>query len=349
MDARPILVLPPFLRPSRHQAILRQYHRQFIDSSDYMVQNLGPRQAREIAAPCRGSLAEPLWMTTGWTLLSSSAPFARDFLMSAPSAALTACLRTELRHDAAYALQARLLDILADTDGLKITRASPRFWTPHSGRHFMPSSIAALGIQKSDRDFLEGWSAKGNDNNTRTAQHKIQNMQRPVRRKIRSSPQRDPLGEAETVTQLKQYLSSRKVPTAVISQTLEKWSDTDILFKRHRTNSSSWSRHNFDRRPLPLDDDQTIRENNAAFSEQVLPLGFYIAPSSKLSRRTLHKLASCYRVPGTDNSVCILWSNTAGGISQCDTTCKNCTTLTKLQNRADSNASDASSSPGEST
>ena len=150
------------------------------------------------------------------------------------------------------------------------------------------------------------------------------------------------------MTQLKQYLSSRKVPTAVISQTLEKWSDTDILFKRHGTNSSSWSRHNFDRRPHLW---TTTRR-----SERIIPhspsrscsmVSFVLPhPSYHAKHFTSSAPAIGFQVPATR---CTHSGPTLLEASQCDTTCKNCTTLTKMQNRADSNASDASSSPGEST
>ena len=37
----------------------------------------------------------------------------------------------------------------------------PQFWTPHSGRTFLPSATAALGIDKSERDYLGGLVSTG--------------------------------------------------------------------------------------------------------------------------------------------------------------------------------------------
>ena len=51
---------------------------------------------------------------------------------------------------------------LAGQDVFSNTR--PRqHWTPHPGRCFMPSATAVLKYEKSERDFLGGWSARGSD------------------------------------------------------------------------------------------------------------------------------------------------------------------------------------------
>ena len=88
-------------------------------------------------------LSHPSWLLTGWTLLSTMALFARDFLLPSPSAALTSCLRTELSYDTVYALQGHLMLLIRDTNGQSLTSATPHFWTPHSSRNFFPFSTAA--------------------------------------------------------------------------------------------------------------------------------------------------------------------------------------------------------------
>ena len=52
------------------------------------------------------------------------------------------------------ALQSRIIAFLTLPD-------QRPFWTPHSGRHFMPSASAALGHSLSDREPLGGWGAEG--------------------------------------------------------------------------------------------------------------------------------------------------------------------------------------------
>ena len=75
--------------------------------------------------------------------------------------------------------------------------------------------------------------------------------------------------------------------------------------------------------------------------------GFYIAVSAKKGRRTLHKLGSCFMVPGIDYFRYSYVGPTQPASSRYDAICKSCTTLTKLQGRADSDESNSSSSTDE--
>ena len=123
-------------------------------------------------------------------------PFQRDCLLPAPSGAYDICLRTELRYALGYAIQNRLLASLADNEGAKALIAEATvFWTPHSGRSFLPSCTAALGFPKDERDYLGGWSLQGSDTNARTAKLRIWSMQRSVSNVIAQGPEGDRLGE----------------------------------------------------------------------------------------------------------------------------------------------------------
>ena len=122
----------------------------------------------------------PDWLKIGWDLLQSLAPFDRDCLMPAPSTHYVACKRQELRYDTAYALQSELLASLSLSGNPLFTKMITPFWTPHSGRAFFPSSAAALGIAKEERDFLGGWSAQGSDRYARVAQLRITKIQQRV-------------------------------------------------------------------------------------------------------------------------------------------------------------------------
>ena len=82
---------------------------------------------------------------------------------------------------------------------------------PHSGRTFMPSATAALGIEKGGRDFLGGWSAQGSDCYAGAAKRRISNTQKMV---INSLQQKfhDPLAEEETLEALEDFLVSISFP-----------------------------------------------------------------------------------------------------------------------------------------
>ena len=178
-----------------------------------------PVRARHLVVdPCCFS-AEPLWVTTGWQLLSAMAPFARDFLLPAPSAALTSCLRTELRYEVANSMQGRLLSLITNRSGFHLTRVASQFWTTHSLRNFLPSAAAALGFPKADglprRMVSKRQRRMCKDTPAQDPEHP---EGCPAR--IHSRLQPDKLGEAESFVQLEQYMVARKVKPTDIAQAL---------------------------------------------------------------------------------------------------------------------------------
>ena len=166
----------------------------------------------------------PDWFGSGWRLLSQLAPQDRDFLTG--SNARTARLqRWRCATTWGFAIQGRLLAQLSDStssSSILIPHPVVHFWTPHSSRTFMPSSSSALGFSKSDRDYLGGWAAENSDRCARVARLKIQTMQKAVSRSFSIPASEDPLGEAETLTQLEQYMSLNlpNVPEDVRSKCL---------------------------------------------------------------------------------------------------------------------------------
>ena len=118
-------------------------------------------------------IALPERLMQGWDLLTSIANFKRDYLLPSPSENFQGCIHKELRYDTAFAIQHRvLLTLTADGEQL-FAPHMPQFWTPHSGRTFLPSAAAALGCDKAERDFLGGWSAQGSDVYARVAKRRI--------------------------------------------------------------------------------------------------------------------------------------------------------------------------------
>ena len=104
-------------------------------------------------------LAEPTWIQPGFSLLQELAPFPRDHPLPSPASILTGAITAEMRYESGYGLQNRvLLHLQSDGEPLHIP-GTTQFWTLHSGRAFLPSATALVGFEKSDRDFLGGWSA----------------------------------------------------------------------------------------------------------------------------------------------------------------------------------------------
>ena len=97
------------------------------------------------------------WLITGWAVLSKEAPYVRDYLLPAPANNFRGFKRKELTYHTTFAVQSQIVS-LAAYRGLRIFRTqTPHYYTPHSGRNFMPTSTAVLGFSKSDRDMLGGW------------------------------------------------------------------------------------------------------------------------------------------------------------------------------------------------
>ena len=130
-------------------------------------------------------------------LLRDLAPFSRDYLIPAPEKNFVGCRPIELKYEIGYAVQNRIMALLSYKNIPLFPVPVTSFWTPHSGRSFLPSCCAALEFSKDDRDYLGGWSPQGSDRYARVSAMKITNLQRAVVRSIRQGPQNDALGERE--------------------------------------------------------------------------------------------------------------------------------------------------------
>ena len=103
------------------------------------------------------------WLSTGWTILRTEAPYVRDYLLPAPANNFRGLKRKELTYHTAFAVQSQIIS-LASYRGLRIFRTlTTHYYTPHSGRNFMPTSTAVLGFSRPDRDMLGGWAAEGSE------------------------------------------------------------------------------------------------------------------------------------------------------------------------------------------
>ena len=95
------------------------------------------------------------------------------------------------------------------------------FCTPQSPRSHMSTCCAALGIKKSERDVLGPWSTSGSDRYVRLDKMLVQKLQFLLSSVLCTKV--DPaglLGEAETLSEIEEYLKQRRVETALISQEL---------------------------------------------------------------------------------------------------------------------------------
>ena len=171
-------------------------------------------------------VATSTWLEEGWRVMRQIASFERDYLLPAPSKNFRGCRRMELKYDAGFALQNRIVSLLTLEGSARIPPQLTDFWTPHSGRSFMPSCCAALQFPLDQRNYLGGWSAEGSDRYARVAVLRIRSLQGAVIKSIQAGPEGDPLGEQETLSHLQQYGEDKKVqPDEMVSliRNLETW------------------------------------------------------------------------------------------------------------------------------
>ena len=138
------------------------------------------------------------WMATGWLLLQREAQFERDYLLPSPTGNYSSCKKQELKYAIGSAIQGRVLSLLKLNEETLFRFRVIHYWTPHSGRNFMPSATGALGFSRQDRDVLGGWSAEGSERYTRLARQRISSLQVAVTTSLQDKSKADPLFEEES-------------------------------------------------------------------------------------------------------------------------------------------------------
>ena len=170
------------------------------------------------------------WLSCGWRLLTTRADFQRDYLLPMPSGNLRGCVHRELRYDTAYALQRRVMEVLTTGQERVFGHGVGHYWTPHSGRNFLPSAAAALNIEKTDRDMLGGWAAQESDRYNRVAKVKIQMIQARVAATFADRITIDPLLETDALEDFSAYLRRQGMSEEIVAEYLRKLSTRNFAF-----------------------------------------------------------------------------------------------------------------------
>ena len=310
------------------------------------------------------------WLSTGWELLLKGAPDERDYPLPAPSNNYRGFKTKELKYATAFAVQTQIIS-LASYRGLKIFQGSTgHYYTPHSGRNFMPSGTAVLGFSQADRDILGGWSAEGSERYTRTAKYKIAQMQSAIAATFRN-PDADQLGEADDIDDLGDFLTTWEVPEQSILRTKKiLWSrtfsdlervislepstvdvelaageivlddiDEEAAVKKNLARQKQQSGNRERSELLGSDDKQTGAEIRSNLQE-----GYYISHSGKKSFRVLHFLGRCCMLPGVDYQSFTFGGTSFPDSSAYDTVCKWCAKSAELKDVPGSSGTNTSSS-----
>jgi len=132
-------------------------------------------------------LAHPDWLATGWRLWVRLAPHVRDYLLARPTVDLEGTLPVELSYtESAWLLRGLLAGLPRFGEALQgsVEPLIPLF-TQHSGRCWLASQAALLGVPEARLNYLGRWSPSTAKVYVRTAAEVIAGVQEEVAVRIR--------------------------------------------------------------------------------------------------------------------------------------------------------------------
>ncbi len=151
------------------------------------------------------------WFVTGLNICHRASPYHRDYWLCAPSPGECGTIHREVVHDEFCGRLRGLLAKLVIND-VELGMEVASFFTPHSGRNFLPSASAALGAGKDDIDRLGAWSVKGGAAYIRTVRSHTARLQGVVAQWARAARgKNDTLADQEALDALDQHLGRRGV------------------------------------------------------------------------------------------------------------------------------------------
>ena len=277
-----------------------------------------PVSSRLVVVDQEAYIRNRTWVKDGWHLLQLQPHFGRDYLLPAPSGNFTGVQLRELGYDTAFGVQSGILSYFFRGNRL-FNFAFPHFWSPHSGRNFLPTASSALGISTQEKNLLGGWSARGSEQYNRLAKYRIAQTQREVVNRIWDKDAQDPLSETDSLRELAEFfraqlidetemtrsirlLSSRRYVETQRPRTLI-WRRSVYSWKRlWKLMMISWNKAakrssmrnvkpGIRRRQGNL---ATIQRSIVQISEPLFNRVFYISISAKKKIRTVHRLGQCY-------------------------------------------------------
>ena len=311
------------------------------------------------------------WLALGLELLTEgSFDFERDFLLPLPDSALKGAARGRALYSDSAAFSQKLLGTLSHWDGTAVLpKDAARFWTEHSDRAGLDSWAAALGVQKSERDFLGRWSPEGStDSYVRTALRVVENIQLLAAHHARivymGGP--DMFGEEHLLRQLSSFLQERGWSSADADEVAERlrladyerrvppmqqargWSLTEPGANNHSVAvpepSGSAAEGPEDTAPLQ---EALAQAESARAAPDVEPWGFVVSVTRGGRHRKLHHIGSCKQVPGVDYKTFEVFGDVMPGNHQLDSLCGRCFGTTSLPDEIEDAESFDSSSEAE--
>ena len=188
----------------------------------------GPgRRAVEVPAYVArdASLAGEDWLGQGWQLFHSEAFRSdRDFFLPGPNKDWSGGTKKFLDVQSLNSYMRYVLSVVKkplrggrnakswmESGEVLISGELTNFWSGHSGRHWLPTHAANIGIPKEQRDYLGRWQAGAQESNAYilSAKQIVTSIQREVNKAICEG--HPGLTEGELIMELKTYAEKRGV------------------------------------------------------------------------------------------------------------------------------------------
>ena len=264
------------------------------------------------------------------------------------------------------AFSQKLLGSLADDNGTALLpRDAARFWTEHSDRAGLDSWAAALGVQKSERDFLGRWSPEGStDAYVRTTLRVVENVQLLAAHHARLAFNGGPdfFGEEHLLKKFSNFLVDRGWECAEAEKVARGMDCADYARPVPPTNfARGWSLAEPDCEkgwpeapPAPGGDQalepdllQALEDKEQEMAKPAVePWGFVVSITRGGRHRKLHHVGSCKQQPGVDYRDFQVYGDVMPPNSELDSLCGRCFGSTALpaEDLSEAESCDSSSS-----
>lgn len=131
----------------------------------------------------------------------------------------------QLAYSEAAGASVDVLSALVDYDGEKmIPEGWERFWSEHSERSTLPSTLAALGVVKTDRDLLGRWMPEGSDQYVRTYNAAVSRLQKKFAEVVKRGDAYESFDEGSMMEELKDWLTNNWASErGIVGPAVEAW------------------------------------------------------------------------------------------------------------------------------
>ena len=166
------------------------------------------------------------WLAVGFDLVKLRMPRDRVYVFPEGCFYGSAYGSAHVSYAEAVAGSSRVLSLLEGYKGPLIPSGWERFWSEHSERATLPSGLAALGVEKSDRDLLGRWCPEGSDVYVRTYNSIVKKMHKKIVAVLRSETAYEELDEGAIMEELKVWLHEKwTVPEDQANDVVEAWKE----------------------------------------------------------------------------------------------------------------------------